>query len=140
MKPKTKGKWSRSLFLPPPLLKRMRNVECQGIPSLFQMLTLKHSQSTHLNVNEYYFQLPCDTLLFFFWLNPSKNTAKFNFSKWLYVLIEIWLKISIIFGMRIGIEISSTGIWFSLVTLLWDRQLSHKPCVTSSLPFTIQQK
>lgn len=50
-KPKTKGKWSRSPFLPSSLLKRMKNIMCQCTPRLFQMLTLKHSHSTHLSVN-----------------------------------------------------------------------------------------
>lgn len=80
MKPDTKGKQSRSLFsLSPSLLKRTKNATCLCIPSLFQLLTLKQSRNIHLNVNKYYFQLPHST--FFFWLNPSKNTAKINFSK-----------------------------------------------------------
>lgn len=111
MKPNRRGKWSRSLSSPsPPLLKRRKNATCLCIPSLFQLFTLKHPQSIHLNVNEYYFQFPHSTC--FFWLNPSKNTAKFKF---IFFLTEILLKFrKSNFCLRVRIDIFSTGIWLFL--------------------------
>lgn len=48
-----------------------KNDECH-VPSLCLLFTLKHRDSTHLNVHEYHVQLPHNTSI----------TVKYNFLKW----------------------------------------------------------